>query len=512
VSFATVQSCTLSGVTALPVTVEVHIGGGLPGMSLVGLPQSSVRESKDRVKAAITNSGFKYPLVKIVVNLAPADLPKQGGRFDLPIALGILLATGQLPIDACDKFVVVGELGLTGQIRSVSGALPTALSLAGSKKTLLVPSGNANEAALSEDTSICVANTLRTLVAELSVYRPSLYKLTGNLSSDEESELVNEQDSSRQLKSTHLDMADIRGQQHARRALEIAAAGSHNLLMVGPPGTGKSMLASRLPAIQPDMTQTEAIETASVQSISHAGFQTSDWGRRPFRSPHHTASGVALVGGGLKPMPGEISLAHNGVLFLDELAEFPRAVLDVLREPMETGLIHIARAAKHCEFPARFQLVAAMNPCPCGYHGDAEVQCRCTPDQIARYAMRVSGPFLDRMDLHVRVNRVATELLQSDVAGESSQTVRARVSSAHLQQINRQGVVNRTLVGKELSNHVRLSKNSTDVLNTAAKKFAMSLRSIHRVMRVARTIADLEQASLVSDAHLLEALSFRREQ
>lgn len=498
-SYATVHSCTLSGIEALPVIVEVHIGGGLPGMSIVGLPQSAVRESKDRVKAAILHAELTYPMVKIVVNLAPADLPKQGGRFDLPIALGVLVATGQLPEHALDKLVVVGELGLMGQIRAVSGALPAALAFSKSNCGLLMPLANKAEASRSPRTQLYLADDLRVLVDQIK---------KNHLQPNRRSSTTFKASNRKLFVSS--DMSDVRGQTHARRALEIAAAGAHNLLMVGPPGTGKSMLASRMPSIQPVMTVKESMETASIQSISHAGFNDADWGCRPFRSPHHTASGVALVGGGAKPMPGEISLSHNGVLFLDELSEFPRSVLDVLREPMETGRINISRAARQCEFPARFQLVAAMNPCPCGYYGDPDIQCRCTPDQILRYSMRVSGPFLDRIDLHVQVQRITQGIIQTDARSESSSVIRNRVSRAREKQLKRQGDVNRSLSGNALAAHVALNAESQELLNNAAKQMVLSLRAVHRVLRVARTICDLDEQSVVKTKHLVEALSYRR--
>lgn len=498
-SYASVQSCTLLGIKAQPVTVEIHIGGGLPGMSIVGLPQSAVRESKDRVKAAIMHAELKYPMVKIVVNLAPADLPKQGGRFDLPIALGILVATGQLPESTLRNLVVVGELGLTGQIRPVSGALPAALAFSRSSFGLLLPEANRQEAMRSTRTKLFLADDLLNLFIQLKKGHLKPFSREATLS-----------DNTGDRQNTTGDMSDVRGQERARRALEIAAAGAHNLLMVGPPGTGKSMLASRLPSIQPVMTQNESMETASVHSISHAGFDDISWGVRPFRSPHHTASGVALVGGGAKPMPGEISLAHNGVLFLDELSEFPRAVLDVLREPMETGRISISRAARQSEFPARFQLVAAMNPCPCGYNGDPDIQCRCTPDQIAKYAMRISGPFLDRIDLHVQVSRLSRSVMQSNETQEDSATIRKRVASARRVQIERQSGVNCLLDGKRLAEHASLDQTTQKILDDASDQLSLSLRAIHRVMRVARTIADIDGSKNIASSHLVEALSYRQ--
>lgn len=506
-SYATVHSCTLSGVHALPVTVEVHIAGGLPGMSIVGLPQSAVRESKDRVKAAIQHMGLNFPQVKIIVNLAPADLPKRGGRFDLPIALGILQANGQLPEGALAGLMVLGELGLTGELRSVTGILPTAYAFADSAYSLFIPSVNVDEALRSSRTRVFAADSLQEAYRQLKRRRHEPLVLQ---------QLHEAREPSASLESGSVanvsDMSDVMGQHKARRALEIAAAGGHNLLMSGPPGTGKSMLASRLPGIQPPMSESEAMETASVASISYTGFDSGLWGVRPFRAPHHTASGVALVGGGSNPMPGEISLAHHGVLFLDELPEFSRTVLDVLREPMETGRITVSRAARQAEFPARFQLVGAMNPCPCGYHTDTSVRCNCTPDLIMRYQSRISGPFLDRIDLHIDMQRELSQALaiQSGGAGESSELIRQRVVLARERQLARQGVINAALAPIALHRYAGLDKQARSLMCDASKRLNLSLRSQHRLLRVARTMADLEGQGAVASEHLAESLSYRR--
>ena len=507
-SYATVRSCTLAGVNALPVTVEVHTAGGLPGLSLVGLPQSSVRESKERVRAAIENSGYTWPQRKVIINLAPADLPKHGGRFDFPIALGILLATGQLPEGCVSDLVVLGELGLNGELRLISGVLPTSHAFAGSSLSLYIPAMNAAEALRSSDTTVFAVEHLRDACDQLKQRkRVPLQRLHASLVGAQVSE-----DAFAAGVIHSADMRDVFGQFKARRALEITAAGSHNLLMVGPPGTGKSMLASRLAGIQPAMSEAESMESASIASISHRGFRDTDWGVRPFRAPHHTASGVALVGGGSNPMPGEISLAHHGVLFLDELPEFSRSVLDVLREPMETGEITVSRAARQATFPSRFQLVAAMNPCPCGYHDDPAITCRCGAEQIVRYQSRVSGPFLDRIDLHIQLQRETHKdgALQGTELNEESESIRMRVEQARATQIQRQGKGNAFLDAAALRKHSHLASESKILFSKASASMNLSLRAQHRLLRVARTIADLENSPTVGKAHLAECLCYRR--
>ena len=495
---AIVHSRAQNGLQAEAVTVEVHLAPGIPGLAIVGLPEAAVRESRDRVRAAIVNSGYQFPNRRITVNLAPADLPKEGGRFDLPIALGVLAASGQIPAEALSRLEVLGELSLTGDIRPVRGALPAALRCTDSGRALLVPRENLAEATLADQATVFGANSLGALCTELHENRLVRAIAAPRVSASGDAP----------------DLADVRGQLQARRALEIAAAGAHSLLMAGPPGSGKSMLASRLPGLLPALTQAEALDVAAIASIGLAGFDASAWGRRPFRAPHHTASAVALVGGGGNPRPGEITLAHGGVLFLDELPEFERAVLEVLREPLESGRITISRAARQVDFPARFQLVAAMNPCPCGYSGDSGLgagRCRCTPDQIARYRGRLSGPLLDRIDLHVFVPRVEAATLTSAQPpdAESSTVVRARVEAARARQLARAGKVNALLGTRDLERDAALDDASRALLLAAMNRLGLSARAYHRVLKVARTIADLAGVDAITVPQVAEALRYR---
>ncbi len=495
-SVATVHSRAQEGIQAPSVTIEVHLSNGLPSLSIVGLPETAVKESKDRVRSAILNSRFEFPLRRITVNLAPADLPKEGGRFDLPIALGILAASGQIGSDVLHDFEFAGELALTGELRAVRGILPIALAARGAERALIVPVANASEAGLVSGLAVLPASHLLAVCAHLD----------GSAPLQPQTQAVTPA-----CNGADPDLSDIRGQHHAKRALEVAAAGAHNLLMVGPPGSGKTMLAGRLPGILPPMTEQEALEAAAVASIGYSGFSAAQWARRPFRSPHHTASGIALVGGGSEPRPGEISLAHHGVLFLDELPEFDRHVLEVLREPLESGSITISRAARQASFPARFQLLAAMNPCPCGYQGEASGRCRCTPDQIHRYRARISGPLLDRIDVQIEVPGVPQAvLLGGDRGGECSASVAARVQAARSRQIARAGKPNAHLAPREVSRHCVLRAGDRTLLQMAIERLGLSARSTHRVLKVARTIADLAGGGDIGTAHLTEAISYRR--
>lgn len=496
-SLAVALTRASEGVVAPLVTVEVHLSGGLPGTSIVGLPEAAVREARDRVRVAIQNTQFEYPNRRITVNLAPAELPKDGGRFDLAIALGILAAGGQVPHEALKGCEFLGELALSGELRPVPGVLPALLRARCGKRCVIVPAGNAQEAALLGDVEVRVARTLAEVCAHLRGMDPLPAPAAAT---------------AQETADNIPDLADVRGQLHARRALEIAAAGGHHLLMVGPPGTGKSMLAARLPGILPPMTDAEAIEACAVRSVAGEPFDATDWRRRPYRAPHHTASGVALVGGGSHPRPGEISLAHRGVLFLDELPEFDRRVLEVLREPMESGRIVISRAARQAEFPARFQLVAAMNPCPCGYAGDHDGRCHCTPDAIARYRGRISGPLLDRIDIVSDVPRIPLAELDArrGARDEDSATVRARVIAARGIAMQRAGKPNALLATREIGRDCVLGNAERMLLEHAMEKLSLSARAYHRVLRVARTIADLAGSERIAREHLAEAVQYRR--
>jgi magnesium chelatase family protein len=494
-NLALAHSRARAGVHAPAVRVEVHLGGGLPNFTLVGLPAAAVRESRDRVRAAIQTSQFEFPQRRIVVNLAPADLPKEGGRYDLAIALAILAASGQLPVQALGDCELLGELALTGELKPVDGVLPAALAAAREQRLLILPLGNGPEAALAAGVH---ARTARTLL-EVCGHLQGLRSLP-----------LAEAPAPSKAPPHYPDLADVRGQASARRALEIAAAGGHHLLLIGPPGCGKTLLASRLPGLLPEASEAEALETAAVHSVSGRGVDLAHWRRRPYRAPHHLASAVAVAGGGSNPRPGEISLAHNGVLFLDELAEWSRHTLEVLRQPLESGVVTVSRAARQSEFPARFQLVAAMNPCPCGWAGDPSGRCGCSAESVMRYRSKLSGPLMDRIDLQLAVPRLPPQDLRPDAPrGETSATVRERVLAARDRQLARAGRLNAHLSQAQTEDHCRLAASDQALLENAMATLQLSARAMHRILRVARSIADLAGSGDIATSHLAEAIGYR---
>ncbi len=500
------------GLYAPLVHVEVSLSSGLPVFGIVGLPATVVKESKDRVRAAIANSHFEFPAGRITVNLSPADIPKRGGRFDLPIALGILLASGQLRVDATGvgnlgNLEFYGELGLSGELKSVPGMLLAAAHAARDAHEVVVPAPNAEEVRV-----LLAAATASTPGGPFMRAADHLLAVCAHLDGSAPLPVLSAPSARgrRRVSDPSLDLSDVRGQVQAKRALTVAAAGSHSILMMGPPGAGKSMLALRLPSLLPPMTEAESLEVAGIASVSEAGFAAGSFGRRPVRMPHHTTSAVALVGGGSRARPGEISLAHHGVLFLDELLEYDRRALEALREPLESGTICIARASFHAQYPAQFQLVAAMNPCPCGRFGDPLGECRCTPAQIAQYRARVSAPLMERFDIHLEVPRVdLSDFEQANIASESSSSIAARVARAREIQLGRQGRSNARLTDAQIERICSPDPAGRAILDRAMQMFGFSARARQRILKLARTIADLDGAAGMRAAHVSEAVTYR---